>query len=409
MTTAAWETAEWAARESYGRLVAYLAIRSRDMVEAEDALSDAFRAALERWPREGIPDNPEAWLLTVARRRLADLARHAKVVNDAAPSVQQIAEAATDAAVNHIFPDERLKLLFICAHPAIDPAARTPLMLQTVLGLSGERIASEFLVKPMTMSQRLVRTKAKIRDARITFDVPEREDLPARLDAVLEAIYAAYGASWDDAIGADTQHIGLAAEAIVLARMLLQLMPDQPEAQGLLALLLYCEARRNARHGPGGEYVPLSDQDVTRWDGATIIEAEKWLQLASTCHHMGRFQLEAAIQSVHCQRAITGKTHWEAIALLYEGLVRLSPTMGAMVSRAAAIAEARGPALGLAVLEELAPAAQTYQPYWAVRAHLLAQLHEHAGAKEAYSRAIGLSEDEQVRLFLIKQKLRLAH
>ncbi len=228
------------------------------MAAAEDALADVFLAALETWPRRGVPDKPEAWLLTAARRRLIDGTRHARVEAGALPALLAAAdEAQAVASIDSVFPDERLKLLFICAHPAIDAVVRTPLMLQTVLGLDAARIASAFLVKPATMGQRLSRAKAKIRDAGIRFALPNAADLPPRLDAVLEAIYAAYGTGWDDVAGADPRRRGLASEAIELGRLLRHLMPGEPEAQGLLALMLHCEARRKARRTAAAAYVPL--------------------------------------------------------------------------------------------------------------------------------------------------------
>jgi RNA polymerase sigma factor (sigma-70 family) len=287
---------EQAVRDSYSRLVAYLAARSRDVAAAEDALSDAFLAALETWPRTGVPDKPEAWLLTAARRRLIDSARHARVHAKAAPALLAMTEEAQELAFSDIvFPDERLKLLFICAHPAIDASARTPLMLQTVLGLDVSRIASAFVVRPSAMGQRLTRAKGKIRDARIAFELPEAKDLPQRLDAVLEAIYAAYGSGWDDVSGTDSRRKGLALEAIYLGRLLLRLMPAEPEVNGLLALMLHCEARHDARRTPTGEYVPLSEQDVALWSKAKIEEAELCLNNAAQAGQVGRFQLEAAI------------------------------------------------------------------------------------------------------------------
>ena len=226
MSLEATRVIERAARDSYGRLLAYLAARSRDLAAAEDALADAFRAALETWPRDGVPDKPEAWLLTTARRKLLDAKRHRHVQSAAAYELLVLADEAEDfAEANNVFPDERLKLLFVCAHPAIDPAARTPLMLQTVLGLDAVRIASAFLVKPSAMGQRLARVKTKIRDAGIAFELPQERELPERLDAVLEAIYAAYGSGWDDVAGADARRKGLAAEALYLGRLLLHLMP----------------------------------------------------------------------------------------------------------------------------------------------------------------------------------------
>jgi predicted RNA polymerase sigma factor len=276
------QAVEQAARDSYGRLVAFLAARSRDLAAAEDALADAFRAALENWPKSGVPAKPEAWLLIAARRRLIDDARHVRVHAEAVPALLALANEAQEvASIDMVFPDERLKLLFICAHPAIDAAARTPLMLQTVLGLDAARIASAFLVRPSAMGQRLSRAKAKIRDAGIRFELPERQELAARLDAVLEGIYAAYGSGWEDVAGADARRKGLAVEAIELCRLLLRLMPTEPEVQGLLALMLHCETRRKARRSDTGAYVPLLAQDVTRWSKSTIHEAEQYLRAAS--------------------------------------------------------------------------------------------------------------------------------
>lgn len=394
--------AELAARTSYGRLLAYLAARSGDVAAAEDALGDAFAAALETWPRVGIPTTPDAWLLVAARRRLVDGARHTGVQTAAAASLRLVAEMMEpNPARESVFPDDRLKLLFVCAHPAVDEAARTPLMLQAVLGLDAARIASAFLVAPATMSQRLVRVKVKIRDAGIGFDIPGPAELPGRLQSVLDAIYAVYGSGWEDVAGADPRRRGLAEEAIWLGRLVIRLLPDEPEAAGLLALMLHCEARRPARRDASGAYVPLTRQDVARWSRPMVEEAERLLETASRMNRLGRFQLEAAIQSVHAQRAATGHTDWEAIALLYEGLVRIAPTIGGRVAYAAALAEAKSSDAGLAALDAVTPdAIRTYQPYWALRAHLLRGLGRTSEARAAYARAIGLSEDPAVRQFL---------
>jgi RNA polymerase sigma-70 factor (ECF subfamily) len=413
--TDAHRAAEAAARDCYGRLVAYLSARSRDLAGAEDALGEAFRAALETWPEDGVPEKPEAWLLTVARRQLIDQARHERVKAQTEPILllaaerRQAGSGMIGGADDERFPDDRLKLMFVCAHPAIDAGARTPLMLQTVLGLDAARIASAFLVAPATMSQRLVRAKAKIRDGGIPFEVPEPGDLPARLGPVLDAVYAAYGTGWEDAAGVDPRRRGLSGEAIWLARILVRLVPQEAEARGLLALLLHCEARRAARRSPEGDYVPLAEQDVALWSRPMIAEAEQELARAATLRSIGRFQLEAAIQSVHAHRAITGETDWESIALLYEELARRSPTLGALVGRAAALANARDPGSGLAALDAIdARSVLSYQPYWAVRAHLLARLGKIQAARDAYTHAIGLSEDQPVREFLIRTRDRLA-
>jgi len=299
-------------------------------------------------------------------------------------------------------PDERLKLLFVCAHPAIDPDMRTPLMLQAVLGLESAEIARAFLVAPGTMGQRLVRAKNKIRHAGIAFDVPETQELPERLEAVLNAIYAAYGNGWEDAAGVDVRARGLAEEAIWLARVLLEVMPNEPEVRGLLALMLHCEARRAARRSPDGMFVPLSEQDPALWNATLISEAERLLASAAEAGRPGRFQLEAAIQSVHAERARTGQTDWHAIALFYEHLVRFSPALGALVGRAAAVAEVKGPGRALQLLSEIDPAlVEAYQPYWAVRAHLLRGVNRYFEAVEALDRALGLANDVAVRRQLL--------
>lgn len=398
------QAVEQAARESYGRLLAFLASRTRDITAAEDALADAFHAALETWPRDGVPDKPEAWLLTAARRRLIDAARRAQVRHAASNELQHALELAQhDADDPDMFPDERLKLLFVCAHPAIDAAARTPLMLQTVLGLDAARIASAFLVKPATMGQRLSRAKTKIRDAGIAFAVPRTDELPERLDAVLQAIYAAYGSGWDDIAGADPRRKGLAGEALELGAVLVHLLPHEPETCGLLALMLYCESRRDARRSASGDYVPLDRQDTATWSQPMIEQADRLLTRAQHAHRIGRFQLEAAIQSAHAARRHTGEVEWEAIALLYEGLVRIVPSIGALVGRAAAVAGARDAQTGLSLLQAIpTDAVASYQPYWALAAHLLEQLGRSDEAQAARTRAIGLCEDVAMRAFLLR-------
>jgi RNA polymerase sigma-70 factor (ECF subfamily) len=398
-------TIERVARESYGRLVAYLSSHTRDVASAEDALSEALLAALKAWPYDGLPQNPEAWLLTAARRSFIDLVRHQQVVVASEPTLRLLREDFIEMTLSTEFPDERLKLLFVCAHPAIDPNIHTPLMLQTVLGLDAARIAHAFLVSPTTMGQRLVRAKTKIRDGGIRFEVPQEQELPTRLDAVLEAIYAAFGIGWDDMAGTDQRGPDLAEEAIWLARVLLQLMPSQAEVRGLLALMLHCEARRAARRSPDGRYVPLSEQDARQWLLPLIDEAERHLVDASRHGRCGRFQLEAAIQSAHAERARNGVTEWNAILLFYEQLIHISPTLGTRTGYAAAVGDANGAEAGLAVLDEIDPNAVTaYQPYWAVRAHLLQRLGKTPEALDAFDRAIGLAEDPAVRQFLLQKR-----
>jgi len=395
-------TIERVARESYGRLVAYLSVQTHDLASAEDALSNALVSALTHWPKDGVPQNPEGWLLTSARHSFVDLVRHQRVAEASESTLLLLREEPREET---LFQDERLKLLFVCAHPAIDPTMHTPLMLQSVLGLDAARIGQAFLIAPKTMGQRLFRAKTKIRSGGIPFEIPQEPDLPERLDAVLEGIYAAFGIGWDDMAGTDQRGRDLAEEAIWLARVLLQLMPGEAEVQGLLALMLHCEARRPARRGADGRYIPLSEQDPKQWSFPLIEEAEHHLTKAFKRARSGRFQLEAAIQSVHAERARSGRTDWMAILLFYEQLLRVSPALGTQIGYAAAVAEANGPETGLAVLDAMdLEAVSHYQPYWAVRAHLLQRIGHAREAADAYERAIGLAEDRAVKEFLLQRR-----
>jgi RNA polymerase sigma-70 factor (ECF subfamily) len=396
------QAVEAVARSSYGRLVAYLSTRTSDVAAAEDALSEALVSALATWPRDGIPAEPVAWLQVAARNRIVDQARSARRHDRHADTLRWLAENTAQEGGDGDPPDRRLELCFVCAHPAIDRALHTPLMLQTVLGLDAACIARAFLVAPTTMGQRLVRAKTKIREAGIPFEVPDERELPERLDAVLQAIYAAYGLGWDEAAGADPSARELTEEALWLARVLRQRLPEEPDVQGLLAVMLFCDARRGARRTRDGRYVPLSDQDPAAWNATTIEEAERELLAASKRGRVGRFQLEAAIQSVHAERRISGRTDWVAVARFYELLVQLAPTLGTRIGRAAAIGEARGPLDALTALDEIDPAsAATYQPYWAVRAHFLGRCGRRREAATALERAIALTADPAVRQFLL--------
>lgn len=397
---------EEVARESYGRLVALLAARTRDVAGAEDALADALVAALITWPRDGIPKSPQGWLLTAARNRVLDRIRHRQVQDQSAPTLALMSQELDETADPDTLPDERLKLLFVCAHPAIDADMHTPLMLQTVLGLDAVAIGRALLVAPKTIGQRLVRAKNKIRKARISFEIPSAAQIPERLDAVLNAIYAAYGNSWEDATGTDQRIVELGQEAIWLARVLREQLLDNAEVRGLLALMLHCEARRPARRSADGRYVPLSEQDPRNWRMPMIEEAERELGAAAQMRQLGRFQIEAAIQSAHAERAYTGHTDWNAVVAFYDQLARLAPSIGGAVARAAAHAEVHGPQAGIMLLDQIEERAISYQPYWAVRAHLLQRLGHADAAAEAFDRAIGLSEDAAVRTFLSERSKR---
>jgi RNA polymerase sigma-70 factor (ECF subfamily) len=391
-------TAQAAARASYGRLIAILAAQSRDIAGAEDALADAFLAALRTWPERGVPASPEAWLLTVARNAQKNDHRHRQMRDRAADDIALVMDSVRDGPA---FPDERLKLLFVCAHPAIDEAVRTPLMLQTVLGLDAARIAAAFLVPPATMAQRLVRAKAKIRVAGLRFEVPDIDQWPERLEDVLAAIYAAYGTGWDRRPGHG--HEDLTGEAIFLGRLVVSLLPGEPEAHGLLSLMLHCEARRAARFDAAGRFVPLDRQDARLWSRDLVIEAEGHLTTAARAGHFGRFQCEAAIQSVHAQRGITGRTNTDALQLLYALLARHAPSLGASIGYAAVTLQAGDAEQALAILDALdADRVAAYQPYWVTRSRVLAALGASDGAREALSMALDLTTDDAIRRFLIE-------
>ena len=397
-----------AARQSYGKLVAFLAARERDVAGAEDALADAFAAALAVWPIRGVPDNPEGWLITAARRKLIDAARRRQSADAATGLMTPIAEAI-ETVQSEAIPDRRLALMFACAHPAIDEGVRAPLILQTILGLDAAAIGSAFLVSPAAMGQRLARAKAKIRLAGVPFRIPDRDEAPERLGAVLEAIYAAFAHGWDEAFSDDPRGRDLSGEAIWLGRLVVSLAPGEPEAQGLLALMLYADARRAARRDASGRYVPLGEQDFALWDAAAIDEAERLLRTASGAKAPGRFQLEAAVQSAHVARRTTGETDWRAIGWLYDALYRLTGSPVVAVNRAAAVAQTQGPKAGLALLDAVAgETLEGFEPYWVARADLSARSGDVEGAKKAYAIAIGLQSDPAARDFLAARLAALA-
>jgi predicted RNA polymerase sigma factor len=393
------------ARHSYGKLLAYLAADMRDMSAAEDALAEAFAAALAHWPIHGCPGNPESWLMTVARRKGIDGMRRRRTGNATTTQLQMIADMqaeCADTADDEVFPDRRLGLLFACAHPAIDENIRAPLMLQTVLGLEAKTIASAFLVSPEAMSKRLGRAKQKIHDAGIPFAIPEREAWNERLDGVLTAVYAAYAEAWSDPDDADLPRRDLADEAIFLARLLAELLPEEPETLGLLAGMLYAQARQRARRSEHGDYVPLAAQDTNLWDTSLIDEAETLLRRASRLGRAGRYQLEAALQSAHVERRRTGRTDWTPEIQLYDALHALTGSPVVALNRALAIAERDGPHAALTLIDALSAdkRLENYQPYWAARADVLARMGERAQAHHAYDMAIGLTRDAAARRFL---------
>jgi RNA polymerase sigma-70 factor (ECF subfamily) len=400
------EAAELVARRSYGKLVAFLASRTRDVAAAEDALSEAFAAALSDWPVRGVPSNPEAWLMTVARRKWIDAERHRNRSGVVDADLEQIAAVISAAPEGGQIPDRRLALMFACAHPAIDAPVRAPLILQAIVGLDAATIASAFLTSPAAMGKRLVRAKNKIREAGIPLRVPEREELPSRLDAVLQAIYAAFAEGWSDAVGTDMLRRDLTGETLFLARLVAELMPQEPEALGLLALMLHAEARRRARRNEGGEYVPLAKQDLLQWDATMIAQAEELLVRASKFAMVGRFQLEAAVQSAHVDRCRTGTANWEQVVEIYDALLAITGSPVVAINRALAVAEVEGAQAGLEAMPDSSADARLaeYQPYWAARAELLARTGSKGEACHAYDLAIGLERDPAIREFLEQRR-----
>ena len=395
---------ESAARKSYGKLLAALSSRFRDIEACEDALSEAFKSASEHWVRGFVPENPEAWLYRAAINKLIDSKRKDKRSTSRAETIALL-DAERSEQKRGLFPDERLKLLFVCCHPSIDEAVRTPLMLQTVLGMESAIIASAFLISPSAMMKKLVRAKQKIKLAKIAFQIPEIDQLPSRLGFVAESIFALYGKAWDSLGSPVPNSTELGDEAIYLAELLVDLLPEEPEPKGLLAMILFCESRKRARRSREGAYILLDEQNVDDWNSEQFARAESLLSEAFLSKKMGRFQMEAAIQSAHGARILHKLMNWREIYTLYQGLIAHAPTIGAFVCRANALAEIEGASEGLNALDQL-PRELTvsYQPYWALRALLLSKLQKTSEAGSAYEIAIGLSQDQSVRLFLQKMK-----
>jgi RNA polymerase sigma-70 factor (ECF subfamily) len=414
-----------AARDSYGRLLALLAASTSDLAAAEDALADAFERALRTWPSQGVPASPDAWLLTVARNRLRDEWKSARVQRGAPLDAARDALAPADDVDVDAIPDRRLELMLVCAHPVIEIAVRTPLMLNTVLGFTAEQIGRAFSMPTSTMATRLVRAKRRIKAAGVPFRIPDRADLPARMASVLEAVYGAYVIDWATT---GPQARQLPPEALHLAEVLAALVPGDPEARGLAALIELSAARAPARVDAGGHFVPLAEQDPSLWDAQLISRAHEHLRAAHARGQLGRFQLEAAIQAVHCARknratnpetgkhtagdhgipAPDGTTDWPALLALHRVLHAVAPSLGSGVALAAVTAEADGPAAGLAaldaVLEEAGQHASRFQPARATRAHLLDLLGRKQEAVAAYESAISLTHDTAEREYLERRR-----
>jgi len=397
-----------AARDSYGRLLALLAAAASDVAAAEDALADAFERALRTWPSRGVPASPDAWLLTVARNRLRDQWKSARAQRSVPLDAAQDTLGHIDEIEVDSIPDRRLELMLVCAHPAIERAVHTPLMLNTVLGFTAGQVGQAFSVPPSTMATRLVRAKKRIKAAGIPFRVPDLADLPARMTAVLEAVYGAYVIDW----ATGPQARPLPSEAMHLAEVLATLVPGDPEARGLAALIELSAARAPARAGADGRFVPLADQDPSRWDPRLIGRAHEHLRAAHARGRLGRFQLEAAIQAVHCARGRDGATDWPALLTLHRVLHAVAPSLGSSVALAAVTAEVDGPAAGLATLDallsEAGEDARRFQPARATRAHLLDRLGRRGEAVAAYESAIGLTHDTAERQYLERRRDRAA-
>ena len=397
-----------AARDSYGRLLALLSASTSDLASAEDALADAFERALRTWPDQGVPGCPDGWLLTVARNRLRDRWKSAQWRRTGPLDIERDAPVYLDGFDVDAIPDRRLELMLVCAHPAIERAVHTPLMLNTVLGCTADQVGRAFSVPASTMATRLVRAKRRIKAARIPFRIPDRSDLPGRMAAVLEADYGAYVIDWATT---GPQARQAPTEALHLAEVLTTLVPDDPEAHGLAALVQLSSARLPARLDGDGRFVPLAEQDPSRWNDRLIHRAHEHLRAAHARGQVGRFQLEAAVQAVHCARRQTDTTDWPALLDLHRALHAVAPSLGGAVAFAAATAEVEGPAAGLAQLDNLLSVAgdraQRFQPARAARAHLLERLGQHAEAAAAYESAIDLTHDPAEREYLQHRRKRI--
>ncbi|HXP53993.1 MAG TPA: RNA polymerase sigma factor [Streptosporangiaceae bacterium] len=395
-------------RAEYGRAVAVLTGVFGDLDVAEEAVQEAFTAAVQRWPADGLPPSPAGWIITTARRRAIDRLRRESSRDDRQAQAVLLHAAAQDdsgAAEEGPVRDDRLRLIFTCCHPALAPAAQVALTLRLLGGLSTAEIARAFLVPEPTMAQRLVRAKAKIRDARIPYRIPHEADLPDRLRAVLAVVYLVFNEGYVASVGDALTRAGLCAEAIRLGRLLARLMPDEPEVAGLLALMLLTDARRDARSAADGALIPLDEQDRARWDRDRIVEGQALVRACLRRNQPGPYQLQAAIAAVHSDAPTAAATAWDQILALYDQLMACTTSPVVALHRAVALAEVAGPAPALAVVDELDLG--RYHVFHAIRADLLRRLDRRPEAAQAYQAAIDLTHNAAERDFLTNRRRQL--